>query len=250
MKNYIKEARLLQLKAGIITEDQYNEAEDSEKAKQQILSKLDAIINSPKAIETATSVVKKLSDEDKQKILDFTSGISESAIKEVDLETITDKVLSKIGKRDEIYEGGELTTTEFILGQIIRGAPVVSLALGLQKAIELGGGPEALAKVGPTYFAAAIAGGTLILLGKIIKSIYFRKKYKTPKSNKVSGYNDFSKFGETDSELNELSPELLQRASDKATERGRSAQASKFSAASKDATERPEKADNRLSNIK
>jgi len=182
MTQYINEAKRFQKLAGII-----NEVEDNEKAKQDYLHKLDSAVNSSKAIETAKSIVSKLSDEDKQKILSFTSGMNESVLKE-DLEAITDKILSKVGGDDKIDEA-EISTLKYILGQLALGAPVVTAALGLQKAMELGGGPEALAKVGPTYFAAAAAGAVLILLGKVIKATLSRKKEEFPKSDKVSGVN-------------------------------------------------------------
>jgi len=188
MAYLITEAKRFQKLAGIITESQYNEAEDNEKAKQDYLHKLDTAVNSSKAIEAAKSIVDKLSDKDKQQILALTSGMNESILEEVDLETITDKILSKVGEDNKLDEA-EMSNLKYILGQLALGAPVVTAALGLQKAMELGGGPEALAKVGPTYFAAATAGAILILLGKVIKATLSRKKEEFPKTNKVSGVN-------------------------------------------------------------
>jgi hypothetical protein len=184
MAQFINEVKRFQKLAGIINENQ----ENNEKAKQDYLHKLDTAVNSSKAIEAAKAIADKLSDKDKQKILAFTSGMSESTLNETDLEAITDKILSKTEKENKLEEK-EISNFRYILGQLALGAPVVTAALGLQKAMELGGGPEALAKVGPTYFAAAAVGAVLILLGKVIKSALSRKKEQFPKSDKVSGFN-------------------------------------------------------------
>jgi hypothetical protein len=60
MAYLITEANRFQKLAGIITESQYNEAENNEKAKQDYLHKLDTSVNSSKAIEAAKSIVDKL----------------------------------------------------------------------------------------------------------------------------------------------------------------------------------------------
>ena len=181
----INEAKRFQKLAGIITESQYNEAADNEKVKQDYLHKLDTAINSPKSIELAKDIVSKLSDEDKKKILDFTSGMNESILEESDLEAITNKILSKVGEDNKLDEA-EMSNLKYILGQLALGAPVVTAALGLQKGMALGGGPEALTQAAP-YFIAALAGAILILLGKVIKITSSKKEL--PKSDKVSGVN-------------------------------------------------------------
>ena len=58
MKNYIREARLLQLRAGIITEDQYNEAEEAEDVTTS--TSFNAQTSFPKDTNTAKEVVRQL----------------------------------------------------------------------------------------------------------------------------------------------------------------------------------------------
>ena len=186
MAHLIQEAKRFQKLAGIINENESPAAE--EKVKDQI----EKTIDSPQTQSILAKMASELSDEEKQKILNFVSSIneSESVTEDVDLDKVIDKLLP-MTEEDTLEEGeNDLSTPKNILKQFIFGAPVLAMGLGIAKGMSLGGGAAALTAVGPVFFGAAAAGAILIGLYKVIKAM----KSKKEKSGS-SGFNVLENSG-------------------------------------------------------
>jgi hypothetical protein len=177
MAQLIQEAKRMQFLAGLINESQMNE-EDKAATEEKVQDTVEKAIDSPKAQATLQQMAAKLSDEDKQRIMKFMSSVNESEAGggEPDLEDVTKKLMS-------LAEGNG--GAGGILGQIIYGAPVASMGVGLIKGILAGGGAVGLTAAMP-FFAAAAAGAVLIGLYKLITR---EKKVNKPSSNYVGGSN-------------------------------------------------------------
>jgi hypothetical protein len=189
MANLINEAKRFQRLAGIIIE---NEQPSEEKVKDQI----EKTIDSPQTQSILSKMASELSDEEKQKILNFVSNIneSESVTEDVDLDKVIDKLLP-MTEENTLEEGeNDLSTPKNILKQFIFGAPVLAMGLGIAKGMSLGGGAAALAVVGPAFFGAAAAGAILIGLYKVIKAMKSNKE-KPIKPSGSSGFNVLENSG-------------------------------------------------------
>jgi hypothetical protein len=180
----IQEAKRFQQLAGIITE---NNSPAEEKAKDQI----EKTIDSPQSQAIISKMASELSDEEKQKILNFVSSVNESIdsiTEKVDLDKVIDKLIPMTEENTLEEEENNLNTPKNILKQFIFGAPVLAMGLGIAKGMALGGGTAALAAVGPQYFGAAAAGAILIALYKAIKAMTGKEK-STKSPAKSSGIN-------------------------------------------------------------
>jgi len=183
----IQEAKRFQKLAGILTE---NESQAEEKVKDQI----EKTIDSPESQATLAKMASELSDEEKQKILNFVSSVneSESITEDIDLDKIIDKLTPMA--ENTLEEEENLGTPKNILKQFIFGAPVLAMGLGIAKGMALGGGAAALAAVGPTFFGTAAAGAILIGLYKAIKAMKSNKA-KSTKPSGSSGFNVLENSG-------------------------------------------------------
>ena len=183
MAHLIQEAKRFQRLAGIITE---NESPAEEKVKDQI----EKTIDSPQTQSILVKIANELSDEEKQKILNFVSSIneSESITEDVELDKVIDKLLPMTEENTLEEEENNLNAPKNLLKQFIFGAPVLAMGLGIAKGMSLGGGAAALAAVGPAFFGAAAAGAILIGLYKVIKAMKSNKE-KSTKSSGSSGFN-------------------------------------------------------------
>ena len=188
MKTQINEIKRMQQLAGILTE---NESQAEEKAKDQI----EKTVDSPESKATLAKMASELSDEEKQKILNFVSSVneSESVTEDIDLDKIIDKLTPMA--ENTLEEEENLGTPKNILKQFIFGAPVLAMGLGIAKGMALGGGAAALAAVGPTFFGTAAAGAILIGLYKAIKAMGSNKA-KPSKSSGSSGINVLENLNE------------------------------------------------------
>jgi hypothetical protein len=189
MAQLINEAKRFQKLAGIIIENESPAAE--EKVKDQI----EKTIDSPQTQSILAKMASELSDEEKQKILNFVSSIneSESVTEDVDLDKVINKLLP-MTEEDTLEEGeNDLSTPKNILKQFIFGAPVLAMGLGIAKGMSLGGGAAALAAVGPVFFGAAAAGAILIGLYKVIKAMKSNKEKSTKSGS--SGFNVLENSG-------------------------------------------------------
>ena len=183
MAHLIQEAKRFQRLAGIVTENESPAAE--EKVKDQI----EKTIDSPQTQSILVKIANELSDEEKQKILNFVSSIneSESITEDVELDKVIDKLLPMTEENTLEEEENNLNAPKNLLKQFIFGAPVLAMGLGIAKGMALGGGTAALAAVGPAFFGAAAAGAILIGLYKIIKAMKSNKEKSTKSSS--SGFN-------------------------------------------------------------
>jgi hypothetical protein len=174
MTQLINEAKRFQKLAGLI-----KESEDNAATEEKVQDTVEKAINSPQAQATLQKMASQLSDEDKQRIMKFMSSVNESASGggEPDLEDVTKKLMSLAENRSD---------SKHLLGQVVYGAPVTAMGIGLIKGILAGGAAVGLAAATP-FFAAAAAGAVLIGLYKIIKNTSSNKE--KPTSNKVSGVN-------------------------------------------------------------
>ena len=172
MKQPINEIKRMQQLAGIISESQLNE-EDNAATEEKVQDSVEKAINSSQAQATLQKMANELSDEDKQRIMKFMSSINESTAEagEPDLEDVTKKLLSLA----ENNGSQNRSNAEHLLGQVIYGAPVTAMGIGLIKGI-LAGGAAAGLVAGAPLFAAAAAGAVLIGLYKIIKKANSKPK--------------------------------------------------------------------------
>jgi len=177
-KKAINEVKRMQLLAGLITESQLNE-EDNTATEEKVQDTVEKAINSSQSQATLQKMASQLSDEDKQRIMKFMSSVNESADGggEPDLEDVTKKLMSLAENRSD---------GKHLLGQVIYGAPVAAMGAGLIQGMLAGGGAVGLAAATPLFVAAA-AGAVLIGLYKIIKHASSNKE--KPTSGGVSGVN-------------------------------------------------------------
>jgi len=177
-KKAINEVKRMQLLAGLITESQLNE-EDNTATEEKVQDTVEKAINSSQSQATLQKMASQLSDEDKQRIMKFMSSVNESADGggEPDLEDVTKKLMSLAENRSD---------GKHLLGQVIYGAPVAAMGAGLIQGMLVGGGAVGLAAATPLFVAAA-AGAVLIGLYKIIKHASSNKE--KPTSGGVSGVN-------------------------------------------------------------
>jgi hypothetical protein len=167
MAKFINEVKRMQLLAGLITESQLNE-EDNAAEEEKVQDSVEKAINSSQSQATLQKMADQLSDEDKQRIMKFMSSVNESADEggEPDLEDVTKKLMSLAENRSD---------GKHLLGQVVYGAPVAAMGVGLIKGILAGGAAVGLAAATP-LFAAAAAGAVLIGLYKIIKKATSKPK--------------------------------------------------------------------------
>ena len=138
----------MQKLAGILTEE--TTTPNIEKLKD----KAEDIADSPEFKNIIANLASKLTDEQKKKILNFTSGVNED-LGDFTLDGIIDKVNS-------LNEGPDP------LAYLGLGTATVAPAIGMIKGMLLGGGPAALAAVATPVGIAVVSGLLIYGLAKYL----------------------------------------------------------------------------------
>jgi len=147
------------------------EEEVSPEVKAQLIAKAEKLANSPAIKRQIEDIVKTLTPEEQQAIVDFAKQVNEN-LTESKLAGIVDK-LEDTGIDFSRLQENDMPATAFM------GA-VSSLAVSWMfiKGMLLNGGPEALAVVGPPV-AAILAVGAVVMVAETI--INYRNSKRKPK---------------------------------------------------------------------
>ena len=173
MKKQILSEEFLRMQklAGLITESEENEIASQKK----LLDTLQKKIQDPRMIKKAEKIVNNLSDKEKQDILNFVYKTNESLIKEINLEDLTNKLLSSPGAENTLQKlSTDLTESNSILKELdddTKGVLGFLSTLGTAAALKFMEIPVyQIAAENPKTAIAAVSTALLSLLALTIKN--------------------------------------------------------------------------------